>query len=728
MSIHAAATELIETEPWDLAAVYFCGIDHFSHRFMSYHAGKPRRKSDPSPGIFDDVVANGYRYHDLMLGRLMELAGPDCAVMVLSDHGFHSDQLLPDYLPAEAAGPAHEHRDFGVFVLRAPGVQQGGRIYGASVLDIAPTVLHLFGIPAARDMDGKVLINAWHDRSAPEPIESWEDVPGEDGRHPPARQYDGVASAEALRQLVALGYVAPPGENSRKTVEDCVAESRFNLARSWLGGGQPAAAAVIFDELLQSDPEDVRYYRHLFDCRLALGDRDGAAGVLRAFDRAAAEFAPRSQDELEKRIAEKSAEEVREDRRETYLRRRLAEKSTGYAVDRLLLHARLSLAGASTPKKRAAMRPQLDQLAKAAGNNHQMAFFLAEAYAGIKEPERALEYLAKVRRSDPEHWQAIALEARIHLAAGRYDKAASRAIDSLALVYVQPPLHCVLGMALSKLGESTAAEQSFRVALAQAPGLIMAHRGLAALLRRDRARLAEASVHMAQVELLRKQARERRKAAVETATPSGEPAPSVLARWTGPPGDRSRMVTVVAGLPRSGTSMMMQMLAAGGVAPYTDGQRSADEDNPRGYLEHEQATRLQRDASWVPDARGKAVKIVATLVRHLPPGEEYRIVFMMRNLDEVIASQRAMLERLGRKGARLTDRALQRTYAATLVQVQQWLRGHPKIAVLPVDYAAAVQNPAEIAASLATFMGSPFDRAAAARAVDATLRRQSATS
>jgi tetratricopeptide (TPR) repeat protein len=550
-------------------------------------------------------------------------------------------------------------------------------------------------------------------------------VAGEDGRHAPARQYDGVASAEALRQLVALGYVAPPGENAQKTVDDCVAESRFNLARAWLGGGQPAHASAIFEELLQADPEDVRFYRHLFDCRMALGDRTGAAQLVRAFDRAAAEFAPRSRDELKLRVEEQPDEQVRENRREGYLRRRLAEKASGYNVERLLLHTRLALAGATSKKRRTAVRPLLDRLAKAGRGNYQLAFFLAEAYAAIKEPERALTHLRRVRRADSEHWQGIGLEARIHLAAGRHDLAASRAVDSLALVYIQPVLHCVLGLALTKLGENAQAEQAFRVALAQAPSMVAAHRGLAALLRKDRARLGEASIHLARVELLRRQVREQRKAAIEKASASAaEPLPAVLARLNEPPADRSRVVTVVAGLPRSGTSMMMQLLAAGGIAPYTDGQRTPDSDNPRGYLEHAQATQLQKDASWIPQARGKAVKVVATLVRHLPPGEDYRIVFMMRNLDEVTASQRAMLDRLGRKGARLSDRALHRTYAGHLVQVQQWLRAHPTIAVLPVDYAEAVRNPRATAEAVAQFVGEPFDTAAAAAAVDATLKRQ----
>src|ERR1700682_464500 len=86
MSIHAAATDLIENEEWDLAAVYYSGIDHFSHRFMRHHARKPGRGEGADPELLAPVVANAYRYHDVMLGRLIALAGPECTVMVLSDH------------------------------------------------------------------------------------------------------------------------------------------------------------------------------------------------------------------------------------------------------------------------------------------------------------------------------------------------------------------------------------------------------------------------------------------------------------------------------------------------------------------------------------------------------------------------------------------------------------------------------------------------------------------
>src|ERR1051326_4992770 len=142
------------------------------------------------------------------------------------------------------------------------------------------------------------------------------------------------------------------------------------------------------------------------------------------------------------------------------------------------------------------------------------------------------------------------------------------------------------------------------------------------------------------------------------------------------------------------------MLTAVGIAPFTDEKRLPDEDNPRGYLEHEKATALQHDASWVPEARGKVVKVVAQLLRFLPAGEQYRVVFMHRNLDEVIASQKAMLTRLKRKGGTLPANRLRTVYTGQLVQVLSMLRRRKDIAVLSVDYAAALADPAATAARL----------------------------
>jgi tetratricopeptide (TPR) repeat protein len=726
MSIHAAATDLIENEPWDLAAVYFTGIDHFSHRFMQFHAGKVRQQSGTDPAVFAGVVANGYRYHDVMLGRLMALAGEDCAVMVLSDHGFHSDRLLPNYIPAEGAGPAVEHRDFGIFCLRAPGVRRGERVYGASVLDIAPTILHLFGLPSGQDMDGKVLVNAFTDPVLPTPIATWDEVPGDDGRHPPSRQYDAVASAEALKQLVDLGYIAPPDGDAAHAVSFCLTDLGYHHAEACYGGGLYHDAIPILRELLEQNPEQARFYRLLVDCHLMRGDLPAARQTLDDFDASCARFAPASRDELERRrqALAPDGSTPEPNSREAFEWRELAEKARGYVTERLVLRVRLELAGQQTPQGQAQTRQLLEELAAAAGRRSAPALFLAQSFSAIGEYDRALEYIRRARRANRDGWEAMTLEAHIHFTVGRYENAATCAVDSLALVYFQPALHALLGAALRRLDRYADAERELRVALAQAPGLIPAHQELADLLRRERTRIGEASLHQARADVARRKTR-----------PQPEPSERVAAvsigaagfdRFDGPPADRSRVIIVVAGLPRSGTSMMMQMLAAAGIEPYTDGRRGADSDNPRGYFEHENVKRLHQDASWLPDARGKAVKVVVNLLPYLPEGEDYRVVLLLRHLEEIVASQQAMLDRLGRRGAAMTPERLMRTYTGQLVRVRTWLNARCDVPVLGADYAQALENPAGLAARLAAFLGEPIDVSAAARCVSPSLRRQHA--
>lgn len=490
MSIHAAATELLENEAWDFAAIYHCGIDHFSHRFMRYHAGKTVRGFDTDPRIYQGIVANAYRYHDLMLGRMLALAGPDCALMLVSDHGFHSGRLLPDYIPAEAAGPAVEHRHFGIFALRAPGVPCGERVYGANVLDIAPTVLHIFGVPAGADMQGKVLLNAFPDQRPLPPVPSWDDIPGEDGCHPPERHYDSGASAESLRQLVALGYVAPPNGDARKAVDDCVSENRYNLARAYMDAGRNSLAMDVLRDLIAQDPEQGRYHQHLFHCALQAGDTDEARRVLESFDRACADFAPRAAAELQRRRGERPDIELNTrqpaDRREQYNRRELVEKAEGYVAARLLMRCRLALTKARTSGQKETARALLDELAAKPRAARQLTMFLAESYMSLRDHERALEFVRRARRADPEDWRAMALEARIYLAAGRYAEAANCAIESLALIYFQPPLHYTLAVALRHLGDEARALECLRTALQQAPAFAAAHDELARILRRRR--------------------------------------------------------------------------------------------------------------------------------------------------------------------------------------------------------------------------------------------------
>jgi len=183
-------------------------------------------------------------------------------------------------------------------------------------------------------------------------------------------------------------------------------------------------------------------------------------------------------------------------------------------------------------------------------------------------------------------------------------------------------------------------------------------------------------------------------------------------------------VTVVTGLPRSGTSLMMQMLAAGGIPPLTDDHRVADESNPRGYFEYEAVKRLRSDQSWLEQARGHAVKIIHALMRELPVDGrfQYRVLLMRRPLEEVLSSQRAMLERQGKQSA--DPNLLAKVYRAQLEQLEQWMAGLTCFAVLPVQHRDVISSPAETAGTIAQFLGENLDVVRMAESVDPALYRE----
>jgi hypothetical protein len=183
-------------------------------------------------------------------------------------------------------------------------------------------------------------------------------------------------------------------------------------------------------------------------------------------------------------------------------------------------------------------------------------------------------------------------------------------------------------------------------------------------------------------------------------------------------------VIIVSGLPRSGTSLMMQMLEAGGLVPLIDLIRQPDEDNPRGYYEFEPVKQVADDSSWVPEARGKVVKMVYRLLSDLPAGYSYRVVFMRRNLEEVIASQDKMLSRQGKTDGGLTREQLLQAYRRELQRMDDWLQGRPNFSVLYVDHADVLNEPDRIARELNEFLGGNLNVEGMRAVPDPSLHRQ----
>lgn len=186
-------------------------------------------------------------------------------------------------------------------------------------------------------------------------------------------------------------------------------------------------------------------------------------------------------------------------------------------------------------------------------------------------------------------------------------------------------------------------------------------------------------------------------------------------------------ITIVSGLPRSGTSMLMKMLAVGGLPPLTDGIRAADADNPGGYYEFEKVKQLERDATWLESAQGKAVKVISQLLDQLPPNRPYKIVFALREMDEILASQRAMLARRGQPCDRVSDAAMADAFGRHLSAVQQWLAEHQQMEVLYVNYAAVLSDPLATSHEIKDFLALPLDVRQMASVVDESLYRQRAS-
>ena len=183
-------------------------------------------------------------------------------------------------------------------------------------------------------------------------------------------------------------------------------------------------------------------------------------------------------------------------------------------------------------------------------------------------------------------------------------------------------------------------------------------------------------------------------------------------------------IIVVSGLPRSGTSMMMKMLNAGGLEPVTDNIRTADEDNPKGYFELEKVKQLDKDNSWMGECQGKVIKIISMLLKPLPTAYNYKIIFMRRKMEEILASQRQMLIRRGQPTHTVADDKMAEMFNKHLKDIENLIATRPNMECLYVSYNEVLENPLVNIEKINDFMGGNLNRQAMLEVVDKTLHRQ----
>ncbi|MEO5712729.1 MAG: alkaline phosphatase family protein [Luteolibacter sp.] len=663
-SVQSAATYLMETDPdWDFMAVYFRAIDEISHFFMHYHPPQMKGIPDADFEMYKDVVNGTYRAHDMMLQRLIHLAGPDTAIMLVSDHGFHCDHLRPKFTPRVPAGITVWHRAQGVIMANGPGFKQDELIHGARLLDIAPTILHYFGLPVGGDMEGRVLGEAFSEPRPAATIPTWENP--ED-----RKQNRGSLSTEEskalLEQFVALGYIDEISSDPTAAAAETNREINWNLARACLYGGKYEMALPLLEDCHASLPERSDYSQILARTQLQLGLLDEAEETL-----------------------------------QTCL------ESLGQTDSAHLLMG-------SIETERGNHHKALDHLAIVRGKdpeNVRLLFSLSEVFLALRRWQDAEETAGKMLTLDPGSAQAYMVLARCFLHQGKAAEAVDAALGVTGLQYGNPRGHFLLGVSLFQLGNWPAAEKALRNNLRLNPENGLTARYLAqvcrALERPDEAErfefqsrilrvkdqtehekclgaLRQASARRADDRLAKSQRRE----TVTAGEPAGQPMEFIL----------------VSGLPRSGTSLMMQILRAGGMEIMHDGKRVADDDNLEGYWEWEEIKSLRKNPSVIEQAEGKVVKVISALLPSLPPKHRYKILFMHRPVSEVVDSQWKMLENRGAQPK--SDKAyLIATQETHVQQMLATLRGSGRVELLEVDFPALVADPQSGIERIQQFLG-----------------------
>lgn len=647
-SIHSAATYIMDREEWDFLAVYYDAIDHFGHGFMKFHPPKRDHIPQDQFDAFYNVVTAGYRYHDMMLGTLLRMAGKDTTVILVSDHGFHPDHLRPDMLPLEPAGPAWEHSPYGIFVMKGPNVKKDERLYGASLLDVTPTLLAHLDLPVALDMDGKVLVTAFEQKPEVKLIESWEKVPGNCGMHDPNRQEDAKANQEAIDQLVALGYIEPPGPDIQVNIQNAIDDQDFYLARSYIDAGKYSQAIPILQRLHEDYPDRPHFAHRLVNCYLQTRQTALARDVVQAL---------RAQHEAP-------------------------------SITLLKLQAAVVMQEGNPEKAIEYLLAATETRSDYPGLQLQLGL----AYQEKGELNKALESFKQAIEFDSKDEHAYHAYGKALLEAGEAEKAAEMLLDAINLRYFTPQFHFDLGRALYELKEYKEAAQAFRVTLHIMPGFIKAKEYLLDLYSNHLNRPRLAAQIQAQL-----------------------------------PDYKLPEIVIVSGLPRSGTSLMMQMLEAGGIPSFTDDKRSADENNPKGYYEHEAVKSLAVNQNFLKDVGNKAVKIIAQLLFQLPPNFRYKVIFMERDLGEVLQSQHQMLQREGKINKNVYSFKLFQTYHQTIEKVKQSFDNQPNFQFLFVEHRQAIDKPEYIAKRVQQFLDRPLDVEKMASVVDKGLYREKST-
>ena len=678
-SIHSAATWILEKQEWDFLAVYWRTPDLLKHHFMPFYSLPLKGVNEEGFAIYKDVISGVYQLFDLMLGRYFELIPQDTTVFVISDHGFQSGQQRPAFHENPFKNPEAWHREQGVFLAKGPKITPGSTTMGARLLDVAPTLLTLNDVNPAFDMDGRVLTEIFKTSPSIAPIQSWESTGAESGQHPTGKDYSFPDGEKLVQQFVDLGYIEPLDSNLEKAAEQTRLHNKHNLARDLLDSGQAGVALPLLEDLHQDFPQSVSISEQLAQAQRAVGLLSEAEDTI---------------NQICQTIKERALLEI--------LKAQIAIDKKDYQK------------GIGILQKLAHNEPEKADIQSILGRTYNL----------IGEYQAAADCFNNVLKTNPEDARAYQGLSFVALRKRHFTEALDFALKTIS---IKPDLHYAhvyLGMAAERLGCKKEAIKAFQNALNYGPRNRKVHRILVRLLTREgEVELAKRHHSLAikiaeqnsqeneRIIKLRKEVKaryeERKSKAIKSASYKNK---KIEIEGTGVPLPISESLNllIVSGIPRSGTSLMMQVLSAGGLKPLVDDMRLADTSNPEGYFEYEPIKRLRQNPRVIEEGKEKITKVISMLLPFLPKQHRYQIIYMRRDPVQVAKSQAKMIEKLHSKPAFLDVNSVAERLVMHDQDTLNLLKESDNIEFIAIQYEDLIRAPEECIKGVQNFLQNPL--------------------
>lgn len=647
-SVHAASTYVMRETEWDFMAVYHDAIDHFSHLAMKFHPPQQDHIKDENFDDYKHVVEAGYLFHDMMLERTMDMIDDDTTVILVSDHGFHCDHLRPKSIPQEPSGPAIEHNPYGVIVMNGPGIKKGEVFSGASVIDVTPTILTLFGLPVGKDMEGKVLTTCFDEAVDPEFIESWENVEGDSGMHDADIQEDPWAAQEAMQQLVELGYIDALDDDKLEQVEKAKLESKYYVARNMINGGRVHEGKDLLEEIFYASKVD-RYGKRLASAYLTLGEFSKCEKLVVELK------------EVERiKFEERKKERLEKDPNDPFGDKGMEEPMYLEYVEGLLHLSKNRINKAL---------PLLEKVQAKWNANLGVCLNIGKIHLSRKNFALASDQFIRALAIDELNPRAHHGLGLSFLRQDMIEESIEEFLTALELNFYHVQSHYHLGEAYAKLEDFEQAAEAFNMATRLSPGMSKAHHWLSSIYKEHLNQPEKAKAHDSFIEQNIKD-----------------------------------QIVIVSGLPRSGMSLMTSILENGGLNVHFDERISGNEDALKAL---DGNNRLVLDKEWLDDAAGMAIKVKAPLLNYLPMKYSYKVIMMDREITDVISSQQRVQGKKVKED--VLPMKLYNELQSQLDKVNTWMSSQPQIEVITVNYDELLQNGHQEIDKVISFLGTSLD-------------------